>query len=127
MEQLHQGRYSTLEVRERAVEAISQGLPMGEVAEAYGIDRSTLYRWAVRKDTVGLLRKEGSGRPRLLQELTEEQLVKVVLKPATSYGYETDLWTIGRVHQLIQKEYQTQISQVMLQHLSQEVDHFLRA
>ena len=82
---------------------------MGEVAEAYGIDRSTLYRWAVRKDTVGLLRKEGSGRPRLLQELTEEQLVKVVLKPATSYGYETDLWTIGRVHQLIQKEYQTQI------------------
>lgn len=83
---------------------------MGEVAEAYGIDRSTLYRWAVRKDTVGLLRKEGSGRPRLLQELTEERLVKVVLKPATSYGYETDLWTIGRVHQLIQKGYHTQIS-----------------
>jgi transposase len=111
MEQLHQGRYSTLEIRERAVEAISQGLPMGKVADAYGIDRTTLYRWMVRKRTVGLLRKAGSGRPRLLQELTAEQLVKVILKPATSYGYETDLWTIGRVHQIIQEEYQTQISQ----------------
>jgi transposase len=111
MEQLSQGRYSTLEVRERAVEAISRGLPMGEVADAYGIDRSTLYRWVVRKKTVGLLRKVGSGRPRLLQDVTEEELVKVVLKPATSYGYETDLWTIGRVHHVIQTEYQTEVSQ----------------
>lgn len=111
MEQLHQGRYSTLEVRERAVEAISRGLPMGEVAEAYGIDRSTLYRWAVRKKTVGLLRKVGSGRPRLLEELTEKELVNVVLQAATSYGYETDLWTIGRVHHVIQEAYQTEISQ----------------
>jgi transposase len=110
MEQLNQGRYSTLEVRERAVEAISRGLPMAEVADAYGIDRSTLYRWVVRKKTVGLLRKAGSGRPRLLEDLTEEELVKVVLKPATSYGYETDLWTIGRVHHVIQEKFRAEIS-----------------
>ena len=68
MEQLNQGRYSTLEVRERAVEAISRGLPKGKVAEAYGIDRATLYRWVSRSKTIGLLRKVGSGRPRLLRE-----------------------------------------------------------
>src|SRR5271169_6962329 len=111
MEQLHQGRYSTLEVRERAVEAVSRGLPMGEVADAFGIDRTTLYRWVSRNETVGLLRKVGSGRPRLLEDLTEEALVKIVLKPAVSYGYETDLWTIGRVHRVIQEEYETEISQ----------------
>jgi transposase len=110
MEQLNQGRYSTLEIRERAVEAISRGLPMGEVASAFSIDRSTLYRWVSRSKTVGLLRKAGSGRPRLLQELTEANLVKIVLNPATSYGYETDLWTIGRVHRVIQEQYQTNIS-----------------
>src|SRR5271169_174479 len=111
MEQLHQGRYSTLEVRERAVEAVSRGLPMGEVADAFGIDRTTLYRWVSRNETVGLLRKVGSGRPRLLEDLTEEELVKIVLKPAISYGYETDLWTIGRVHRVIQEEYETEVSQ----------------
>jgi transposase len=110
MEQLNQGRYSTLEVRERAVDAIVRGLPMGEVAQAYGIDRSTLYRWVVRKETVGLLRKAGSGRPRLLEDLTGEKLVELVLKPATSFGYESDLWTIGRVHHVIQTEYQKEIS-----------------
>ena len=103
MERLNQGRYSTLDVRERAVEAISRGLPMGEVADAYGIDRTTLYRWVSRNKTMGLLRKVGSGRPRLLEDLTKEELVRLVLKPAISYGYETDLWTIGRVHRVIQE------------------------
>lgn len=110
MEQLHQGRYSTLDVRERAVEAISRGLPKGEVAEAYGIDRATLYRWVSRSKTMGLLRKVGSGRPRLLEDLTTAALVNVVLQPAISFGYETDLWTIGRLHRVIQEKYQTEIS-----------------
>ena len=111
MEQLNQGRYSTLEVRERAVEAISRGLAMGEVAEAYGIDRTTLYRWVSRSKTIGLSRKMGSGRPRLLEHLTTEELVNIVLKPAISFGYETDLWTIGRLHRVIQEKYQVEISQ----------------
>src|SRR5208283_743287 len=111
MEHLNQGRYSTLDVRVRAVEAISRGLAMGKVAEAYGIDRTTLYRWVTRSKTTGLGRKIGSGRPRLLGTLTEEDLVKLVLKPATAYGYETDLWTIGRLHRVIQEEFETVISQ----------------
>jgi transposase len=111
MEELNQGRYSTLEVRVRAVEAITRGLPMGEVADAFGIDRTTLYRWVSRNKTVGLLRRVGSGRPRLLEDLTEEGLVEIILKPAIAYGYETDLWTIGRVHRVIQEQYQIEISQ----------------
>lgn len=111
MEELNQGRYSTLDVRVRAVEAITRGLPMGEVADAFGIDRTTLYRWVSRNKTVGLLRRVGSGRPRLLEDLTEEGLVKIILKPAIAYGFETDLWTIGRVHRVIQEQYQIEISQ----------------
>jgi transposase len=111
MEKPKQRRYSTLELRERAVDAISRGLPMGEVATAFGIDRTTLYRWVARNQTIGLSRKEGSGRPRLLAELTGQELVQIVLQPATSFGYETDLWTIGRVHRVIQEEYDTVISQ----------------
>jgi transposase len=111
MEELNQGRYSTLEVRVRAVDAITRGLPLGEVANAFGIDRTTLFRWVSRNNTVGLLRKAGSGRPPLLEDLTEEGLVEIILKPATAYGFETDLWTIGRVHRVIQEHYQIEISQ----------------
>ena len=110
MEQLSQGRYSTLEIRVRAVEAISRGIFMGEVANAYGIDRTTLHRWVARSATIGLARKVGSGRPRLLGDVTQKDLVKIVLNSAMSYGFETDLWTIGRLHRVVQEEYATEIS-----------------
>jgi transposase len=113
MEAHSQGRYSTFEIRIRAVEAVSRGLPVGEVADAYGIDRTTLFRWATRygEDGLhGLQRKPVSGRPRLLEDLNREALWKIVLKPATAFGFETDLWTIGRLHRVVQEEYATTIS-----------------
>jgi transposase len=113
MEDYYQGRYSTLEIRVRAVEAVRRGLPVGEVADAYGIDRTTLYRWVTRfndKGSNGLRRKAGSGRPRLLEDLDANRLVEIVLEPATTFGFETDLWTIGRLHRVVQEEFTTTIS-----------------
>ena len=113
MEKRDQGRYSTLEIRVRAVEAVSRGMPVGDVADAYGVNRTTLFRW-VRRNTenglAGLERRKVSGRPRLLEELDKNALWEIVLKPATQFGYETDLWTIGRLHRVVQEEYDTTIS-----------------
>jgi transposase len=113
MEEFNQGRYSTLQVRVRAVEAVSRGLPVGDVSNAYGINRSTLFRWLRRHSESGLPgleRKEVSGRPRLLEDLDKKALWEIILKPATDFGYETDLWTIGRVHRIVQEVYETTIS-----------------
>lgn len=110
MESSNQGRYSTLEVRVRAVDAVCRGLPIGEVANAFGVNRTTLFRWVARNNTGGLERKAGSGRPRLLKDLLETDLLKIVLSPATTYGFETDLWTIGRIHRVVQDEHATTIS-----------------
>ena len=43
MEDRNQGWYSTFEIRVRAVEAVSRGLPVGDVADAFGINRPTLF------------------------------------------------------------------------------------
>ena len=113
MEEHNQGRYSTFEVRVRAVEAVSRGVAVGTVADAYNIDRSTLFRWATRYGEGGLnglKRKKVSGRPRLLDNLDKGALWKIVLEPATDFGFETDLWTIGRLHRVVQEEYGTAIS-----------------
>jgi Transposase and inactivated derivatives len=80
--------YSTFDVRLRAVEAVERGTPKGKVADAYGVDRSTLYRWLEsyrRGGLDGLYRKEGSGRPRLLNELTEKELRDIVLASANFF------------------------------------------
>lgn len=109
-----QGRYSTYDIRSRAVEAISRGLPVGEVADAYSVHRATLFRWVTRHSANGrdgLLRKAGSGRPRLLAGFNDHALLDIVVQSATAFGYETDLWTIGRLHRVVQEQYETTISQ----------------
>ena len=96
------------------MDALNRGLGVGEVANAYGVDRTTVYRWQRRyseKDgTDGLLRKPGSGRPRKLEDLDEGDLLAIVMQPASAFDYETDLWTVGRLHRVIQDEYGVKIS-----------------
>ena len=103
-----QGRYSTFDLRVRAVEAVERGLPVGQVAETFNVDRTTLFRWMQRYHTdgqEGLQRKAGSGRPRLLSALDEDGFRRIILLPASEFGYETDLWTVGRLRQVIEELY----------------------
>lgn len=58
----------------------------------------------------GLQRRPGSGRPRLLEELDEHELRALILKPASEFGYETDLWTVRRLHTVIEQEYDVVVS-----------------
>jgi hypothetical protein len=44
MDRTKQGKYSTFDIRVRAVKAVLRGLPLGDVAEAYGVHRTTLFR-----------------------------------------------------------------------------------
>ena len=105
--------YSPFDIRLRAVGAVERGIPRVQVASAYGIDRSTLYRWLEnyhQEGVAGLYRSEGSGRPKLLNELTEEELRTIVLTSAQSYGFESDLWTVGRLHRIITEKFQVFVS-----------------
>lgn len=105
------GSYSTIEIRRSAVEAAIRGVAVGQVAESYNVDRTTIYRWASRFEELGdLRRRPGSGRPRKLEELTETELREIVLNPASEYGFETDLWTVGRLRQVICEDFHMVIS-----------------
>lgn len=106
-------RNSTYDVRVRAVRAVLRGRSMSDVADAYETDRSTIFRWVNRfreEGEEGLARRPTSGRPRKLQDLTEEELRNIVLQPASDFGYETDLWTTGRLHAVIEDQYRVRVS-----------------
>lgn len=106
--------YSTLEVRLRAVQAVvDQGLSVTEVARAYGTDRSTVHRWLSRfhsEGETGLWRKPVSGRPRILGRLDSQALSRIVLAPASDFGYETDFWTTRRLRQVIYDQHGVAVS-----------------
>ena len=101
-------------MRVGAVQAVlSSGLAIGDVAKAYSTDRTTLFRWIKRYERqgeTGLHRQAGSGRPRKLKEVDSQRFWNLVLQPATKFGYETDLWTVARVHQVVQDKLQVVVS-----------------
>ena len=107
-------RYSTFDVRVRAVGAVlDEQLPITVVAQDYGINRATIHRWIIRyheDGESGLVRRAVSGRPRKLEEVDKDALTKIVLAPAGRYGYETDFWTTRRLIQVIQSEFSVVVS-----------------
>lgn len=110
---MSEGSHLTTEFRRRAVVAVLEGLTKTAVAAAYGVDRKTIARWVNRVQEGGqdaLLRQVGSGRRRKLEDLTEEEILRIVLAGAATYGFETNLWTVRRLRRVIADEFQIQVS-----------------
>ena len=108
------GGYSRYEIRARAVQAVvCEHMALSEVARAYSIDCSTVFRWIKRYEQhgeAGLHRQVGSGRPRKLRDVHSRRFWNLVLQPATKFGFETDLWTVARVHQVVQEKLKVVVS-----------------
>lgn len=105
-------KYSTYEIRLRAVQSVKEGMSVSDVAKAYKTHPTTIYRWIEKQKEgdEGLKRKPGSGRPRKLQELNRNQMRLIVLKPAMEYGFETDFWTCKRIQSVVEKKFNLQVS-----------------
>ena len=111
---MYGAKYSTFDIRIRAVKAYLNNMSVTRIAAAYQIHRSTVHRWVARYKNEdcenGLVRKPVSGRPRKLESLDEFGLCSIVLKPASDFGFETDFWTCGRLLQVIRKRFRIEIS-----------------
>lgn len=107
--------HSTLEVRVRGVQAVLAGTPITHVARAFGVDRTSIHRWLRRYretgDNGGLQRRPVSGRPRKLQCISGYNLKRIVLAPASRFGFETDLWTVRRLHAVLVDRFNTDVSE----------------
>jgi transposase len=107
--------YSSFDVRVRAVRAVRGGMSIIDVARAFQTDRTTVHRWLRRFRESGhedsLQRRPVAGRPRKLADLSEADLKRVVLSPASTYGFETDLWTVSRLRHVLVDQFHEEISE----------------
>jgi transposase len=104
---MNKNKYSTYEIRVRALKAVNDGMSVKDVAKAYHTHRATIYRWIEcykNGEEKGLERKPGSGRPRVFEKADTDKLISIVLKPATYFGYETDFWTCTRLYGVIEEQ-----------------------
>jgi len=109
------GKYSTYDVRIRAVKSILDGQRKIDVAKAYQVDYTTLYRWCKRyednKNYSDLQRQPCCGRPNILSTKYRRRLMDIVMQPASHFGYETDFWTCRRLIQITEQELKITVSQ----------------
>jgi transposase len=92
--------YSTLQIRESAIQGYANNQTISSLSKAYNVHRATIHRWISQETTEQSLERRtnpGSGRPPKISEKEIQKLTQLILKPASAYGFETDFWTIRRI------------------------------
>lgn len=94
------------ERRLRAFELLKQGLSEAEVARRVGVHRQSVNRWAKQIESSGRkgLKKAGrAGRKSRLGEADLRRIERELKRGPEALGYETSLWTLRRVAELIER------------------------
>jgi transposase len=103
------GSAAELERRRRlAVTRIAEGWPQTKVAAFLGVDPRTVRDWWARHRADaehGLDAKPHPGRPRKLTQAQEDAVLSWFSRSPTDFGFPNELWTAGRVAQLIRQQF----------------------
>lgn len=109
--------YSTIQIREKAVNAYLSGEKVSNIAKMLCAGRTTVYDWLTKfNETKSVERKinPGSGRPSTLTNHHIASIIKIIKSPASQYGFDTDLWTIRRIINVAKKKLQLVISKTTM-------------
>jgi transposase len=92
--------------RLRAGELFAQGRSQAEVAKQLGVSRQSAKRWHDRWRAGGAqaLRSRGrSGRPPRIRDDQLATIEQALLEGARAHGFDSDLWTMGRVARVVKR------------------------
>jgi len=83
-------------------------LTQAEISRQLGVSRATVSEWAkiVKSKGIRGLRKRKAVGQSKLSKRQKEKLKRMLDRGALASGFETDRWTLERVCQLIQREFE---------------------
>jgi transposase len=90
-----------------ALRLLKKGLSEAEVARQVGVHRQSVNRWAkqIEEQGPGGLKKAGrAGRKSRLSETDLKRIASGLKRGPQAMGYETNLWTLERVAELIERD-----------------------
>ena len=104
-----QGNAQALEQRRlRAIHLLEEGHSYRAVAAQVHSSLSSVIRWQqeYRKNGKdGLQSKPTPGRPPRLSQQQKKKLLDILVRGSLAYGYQTDLWTLQRVRDVIVEQF----------------------
>ncbi len=92
----------------RAMALLDQGWSQAEIARRLGVTQGAVSQWKKRCRRDGPQALKATPHPGPKPKLTaqqREQLGRLLLKGARTYGYRTELWTLRRVAEVIRKRF----------------------
>lgn len=95
-------------VRMAAAAMFEKGLRQKDVVEELGVSKASASYWYRRWKEGGkeaLRARQALGPPRRLSPEQLEELEKELLQGPRAHGYATELWTLSRIAQLIEKRF----------------------
>lgn len=103
------GTGAELEARRRfAAALLRDGKSLAETARLTGAHLSSVKRWKKAIETDGeqaLAAKPQPGRAPKLSDQQKHRLAEILRRGAVAAGYRTELWTLKRIAQVIQREF----------------------
>jgi transposase len=104
-----QGNAQSLEQRRlRAIRLLKAGESYRDVASIVGCSLSSVVRWRQsyrQAGKKGLRVKPSPGRPPLLDARQRRRLTRLLVEGPLEAGFETDLWTLRRIGDVIHREF----------------------
>jgi transposase len=101
--------HQTLEhLRFAAIELRKSGVPASQIASAFGIATQTVYNWSNIRKARGkeaLKSRKTPGAPPALNEEQFDEILASIQRPASEFGYGTDLWTGPRLRHFLRTRF----------------------
>jgi transposase len=94
--------------RRRAIRLLKQKISMRETARAVGASLSSVERWKAEYEAGGLAALPGKPDRGSASKLTvkqQAQLIALLRKGPTASGFASELWTLERVAQVIERQF----------------------
>lgn len=94
--------------RLRAMALLDQGLSQGEVAVKVGVTPSAVSKWVKARQEGGEAALAAKPHPGPKPKLTQRQIArleKMLLQGPRKHGHTTELWTVPRVTELIERTF----------------------
>jgi transposase len=106
--------------RRRAIRLRKRGKTVASIAQQVGAGQRSVWRWLQtyqKSGLAGLRARSIPGRPSYLAAGQKDHLARVLLRGAQVAGYQTELWTLKRIAQVIWKEFHLRYHPRALWHL----------
>lgn len=92
--------------RHQAARLLSRGMPQAEVARQVGVSRQSVSVWArALAEDQQAWRRKPLGVPSALGAVERKRLCQLLLQGAVANGFATELWTLQRIAQVIEREF----------------------